>query len=70
MGRDGGGRNHHPISENQDFSGTEPPLDLRPNRKFEFVRSGQVEKIRTLYISPFNCGGPTKFEDTFFQIAN
>ena len=40
----GGGRNYHPLSENRDFSGTEPLLDLRPVRKFKFVRCGPVEK--------------------------
>ena len=28
----GGGRNYHPLSENHDFSGTEPPLDLWPDQ--------------------------------------
>ena len=40
-----GGHNHHPLSENQDFSITEPPLDLRPVCKFEFVRCGPIKKI-------------------------
>ena len=30
--------------ENRDFSGTEPPLDLRPACKFKFVRCGPEEK--------------------------
>ena len=30
----GGGRNYHPLSENRDFSGTEPLLDLRQVCKF------------------------------------
>ena len=40
----GGGRNHHPLSENHDFSGTKPLLDLRPVCKFKFVRCGPLEK--------------------------
>ena len=36
--------NYHPLLENRDFSGTEPPLDLRPVCKFKFVRCGPVEK--------------------------
>ena len=39
-----GGRNYHPLSENRDFSGTEPPLDLRPVCKLKFVRCGPGEK--------------------------
>ena len=38
-----GGRNYHPLSENCDFSGPEPPLDLRPVCKFKFVRCGAEE---------------------------
>ena len=38
-----GGRNYHPLSENRNFSGTEPPLDLRPVCKFKFVHCGPVE---------------------------
>ena len=65
-----GGRTYHPLSENRDFSGTEPLLDLRPVSKFKFVCCGPVEKnTRALYLSQFNRGGPTKFENTFFQIA-
>ena len=45
------------------------PLDLRPVCKFKFVRFGLEEKNRALYLSRFNCGGPMKFENTFFQIA-
>ena len=30
--------------ENRDFSGTKPPLDLRPVCKFEFVRFGPVKE--------------------------
>ena len=32
------------LSENRNFSGTEPPLDLRPVCKFKFVCCGQGEK--------------------------
>ena len=32
------------LSENRDFSGPEPPLDLKPVCKFMFVRCGPVEK--------------------------
>ena len=32
-----------PLSENRDFSGTKPPLDLRPVCKFKSVRCGPVE---------------------------
>ena len=39
-----GGRNYHPLSENRDFSATEPPLDLRPVCKLKFVRCGPGEK--------------------------
>ena len=54
----GGGRGpyYHPLSEIHDFSGTEPPLDC-------------WKKTRALYLSWFNRGGTTKFENTFFQIA-
>ena len=34
----GGGRNHHPLSEIRDCSGTECPIDLKPGCKFKFVR--------------------------------
>ena len=40
----GGGRNYHPLSENRNFSATEPPLDLRPVCKLKFVRCGPGEK--------------------------
>ena len=40
----GRGRNYYSLSENRDFSGTEPPLDLRPVCKFKFVHCGPVEK--------------------------
>ena len=33
-----------PLSQNHDFSGTEPPLDLRPVCKLKFVRCGPGEK--------------------------
>ena len=35
---EGGGDYHHPLSENYDFSLTEPSLDLRPVCKFEFIQ--------------------------------
>ena len=63
----GGGRNYHPLSENHYFSGTKPPLDLKPVCKLKYVHCGPVEKNRTLYLSWFNRGGPTKFKNTFFQ---
>ena len=56
---EGGGRNHHPLAENRDFSGPKPPLDLRPVYKFRFgpvenpssalsflVKSWQPDKVR------------------------
>ena len=52
----GRGPYYHPLSEIHDFSGTEPPLDC-------------WKKNRAFYLSWFNRGGPTKFENTFFQIA-
>ena len=36
----GGGVNYHPLAENRNFSGTKPPLDLRPVCKLKFVRCG------------------------------
>ena len=39
-----GGRYYHPLSENLNFSGTEPPLELKPVCNLEFVRCGLVEK--------------------------
>ena len=40
----GGGRPFRPpLSDNRDFSGNEPPLDLRPVCKFEFVDFDPVE---------------------------
>ena len=60
---------YHSLSENRDFSGTEPPLDLRPVFKLKFVRCGPGEKNRALHLSWFYCGGPTKLKNTFFQIA-
>ena len=39
----GGGRNHHPLSENHNFSQTALPVDLGPVCKLEFVRCGQIE---------------------------
>ena len=41
---EGGWRNYHPLLENCDFSGTEPPLDLRPVCKLKFVCCGPVER--------------------------
>ena len=38
------GRNYHSLSENHNFSGTEPPLELKPVCNLEFVRCGLVEK--------------------------
>ena len=64
-----GGHNHHPLSENHVFSTTKHPVDPRLVCKFEFVRCGPVEKNRALYLSQFSCGGLTKFENSFFQIA-
>ena len=43
----GEGHNHHPLSENHNFSRTKPPLDLKPVCKFEFVRCGPVEKTQS-----------------------
>ena len=40
----GGGGDHHPLLENSNFSGTEPPLDLKPVCIFKFVHCGPVEK--------------------------
>ena len=40
----GAGRNYFPLSENLNFSGTEPPFGLRPVCKFKFVRCGPEEK--------------------------
>ena len=48
----GGGHNYHPLSENRDFAGTKPPLDLRPVCKLKFVHFGRVEKTRVLFLSP------------------
>ena len=59
------GRNHHPLSENIDFDRTEHLLDLRPVCKLELVHCGPV----VLYLSRFDRSDPTKFENTFFQIA-
>ena len=64
-----GGDNHHPLSENRDFSATKYLVDLRPVCKLEFVPCGPVENNRALYLSQFNCGSPTKFENSFFQIG-
>ena len=57
--------NHHPWLENHDFSATELPLDLRLVCKLEFVSCGRVDNNRALYLSRFNRGGPTKFENIF-----
>ena len=35
-----GGGDHHPLLENSNFSGTEPPLDLKPVCIFKFVHCG------------------------------
>ena len=40
----GGRRNHHPLSENRNISGTEHPIDLRPVCELESVRCRPVEK--------------------------
>ena len=40
----GGGRKHHPLSENRDFSTTGHLISLTPVCKFKFVRGGSVEK--------------------------
>ena len=58
---------HRPPLENPIFSTTVHPVDLRPVCKFDFVRCGPVEKNRALYLSRFDHGSPTKFEDTFFK---
>ena len=60
--------NHHPLSENRDFSGTEPPLDLRAVCTFKFVNFNPEEKTRALFLCQFNCGSSTNCKDTFFQI--
>ena len=52
-----------------DFSGTEPPLDLRTVCKFKFVHCGPAEKKQSALFFRFNRGGPTKLENTFFHIA-
>ena len=60
--------NYHPLSENRDFSRTEPPFDLRPVCEFKFVNCGPVEKNRALYLSRFSRGGPTKsFRQKIFE---
>ena len=41
----------------------------RPVCRFEFVGWCPVENKRGLYLSRFNGGGPTKFENTFFHVA-
>ena len=61
--------NHHPLSENRDFSRIEPPYDLRPVCKLDFVPCDPEEKNRVVYLSLFNCGDLKKFENNFFQIA-
>ena len=38
------GGNHHPASENRDFSATEHPVDSRPVCKLKFVRCGPASK--------------------------
>ena len=60
---------NHPLSKNRDFSASEHPVDLRPACKLEFVRVGPVKKS-VFYLSWFNHGGPTKFENIVLQIAN
>ena len=40
-----GGRNYHPLSENRDFSGTEPPLDLKPVCKFPNSKIGDLQRF-------------------------
>ena len=64
----GGGPFRPPLSENRDFSGTEPPLDLRPVCKFKFVRCGPVEKITSRTTGARGC----KFEQfwTILSILN
>ena len=61
-----------PLSDNRDFSKTDPLLDLKPVCKFKFVHCGPVErkKPRALNMSWSNRGGPTKFENSIFRIAN
>ena len=63
---DRGSRNHHLLSENCDFSGTEPPLDLRPVCKFKFVRCGPVVKNRALYLSRFKPWRPDEVREHLF----
>ena len=41
-----GGRNYHPLSDNRNFSGTEPLVDLRPVCILKFVRCGPGEKTQ------------------------
>ena len=63
-----GGPFRPPLLENRDFSGTEPPWDLRPVCKFKCVRCGPVEKNKALYLFWSNRGVLTKTEDAFFKI--
>ena len=53
----GGGRNHHPLSETRDCSGTEHPLDLRPVCKFKFVRCLETHKF---FLSVWAMLGPCR----------
>ena len=58
--------NYPTLSENQDFSGTEHPIDQRPVCKFKFVHYSHVEKSSTLY-AWIDSEGPLKSKVGHFQ---
>ena len=62
MGRD----NYYPLSENCDFSGTEPPLDLRPVCKFKFVRCGPGEKKQSALSFSVEAWRPDEVREHLF----
>ena len=55
-----------PLLENRDFSGTEPPLDLRPVCEFKFVRCGPVEKNQSALSFSVLLWRPDEVQEHFF----
>ena len=63
----GGGPFQSPLSENRDFSGTEPPLDLRPVCKLKFVHCGPGEKNQSSLSFSVWSWRPNKVREHLFS---
>ena len=61
-----GGPLRPPLSENRDFSGAEPPLDLRSVCKFKYVRCGQGEKNQSALSFSVEAWRPEEIREHLF----